>query len=388
MSYAYLFKFLLLGDSEVGTTSLLLRYTERRQAPSQAYLLHWKFSCMHLAAADTIAIILTNSCTSRSRYAPTVGIGFGAWITTLDCDSGETQLDVKLQIWDTPPGQLFRSLVRPYYTETAAALLVYDVTRRDTFEGISGWLSELRQLASPSITCALVGNKSDLEKERQVSTEEGAAFAAKLGMLFFETTTRDVLPGHHAAQSSVDTAFESTAAKVLAKIQKGVLNPASSEYGVKVGDSDPRRVLTPSVTHAALPDSETSMEEPSSKPAPSSASATADAEATKQTKTSPGRQVLDVDPAWLLSTKAGSASEPVDVEAVRRPRSLSEAERACIDDAFVSRVGQAVVQIDFQSSRVCVCLLFLRVSGCHGNAFAFQCRLSVVLLLLLPLLMY
>lgn len=171
MSYAYLFKFLLLGDAEVGTTSLLLRYTERRPAPSQA-------------------------------YAPTVGIGFGAWITTLTCDSGETQVDLKLQIWDTPPGELFRSLVRPYYKETAAALLVYDVTRRETFEGISAWLAELKQLASPTVTCALVGNKRDLEQERQVSTEEGAAFAAKLGMLFFETSTRDLLPGHHAARAA------------------------------------------------------------------------------------------------------------------------------------------------------------------------------------------
>ena len=318
MSYVYLFKFLLLGDAEVGTTSLLLRYTERRPAPSQA-------------------------------YAPTVGIGFGAWITTLTYDSGESQVDVKLQIWDTPPGELFRSLVRPYYKETAAALLVHDVTRRETFERISAWLAELQQLAGPSVTCALVGNKRDLEQERQVSTEEGAAFAAKLGMLFFETSTRDLLPGHHAAQSSVDTAFESTAAKVLAKLQKGVLNPALPECGVKVGQSDPRRVLAPPPKHQALPEKAPSAQVTrSSEPPASRASGDTETVSTAANRNTGTRQILNVDPAWLLS--AGAARAPASV--VGRPRSLSEAERACIDDAFVSTVGQAVIQIDFQSSRV------------------------------------
>ena len=64
------------------------------------------------------------------------------------------------------------------------------------------------------------------------------------------------------------------------------------------------------------------------------------------------RQVLDIDPAWLLSTRGAPAHESPNAQVVGRPRSLSEAERASIDDSFISTVGQAVVQIDFQSSRV------------------------------------
>lgn len=311
----------------MGTTSLLLRYTQRRSAPSQ-------------------------------DYAPTVGIGFGAWITTLACDSGETQVDVKLQIWDTPSGELFRSLVRPYYTETAAALLVYDVTRRETFEGISAWLAELKQLASPIVTCVLVGNKSDLEQERQVTTEEGATFAAKLGMLFFETSTRDVLPGHHGAQSSVDAAFESTAAKVFAKVQKGSLNPDLPEHGVKVGQSNPRRVSVPPARHAPLDEiAPSATATPGSKPTTSTESASAPAATGAKTaadhKIAPSsRQILDVDPGWLLPADGAGALAAMTTQAIGRPRSLSEAERACIDDSFVSTVAQSVIQIDFQSSRV------------------------------------
>ena len=326
MSYVYLFKYVLLGDAGVGTTSLLLRYTERRPPSSEA-------------------------------YQPTVGIGFGARITTLACDSGETQVDIKLQLWDAPSGELFRSVVRPYYKETAAFILVYDITRRETFEGIPGWLAELKQLAGPNVICALVGNKCDLQQERQVSTEEGATYAAKLGMLFFETTTRDLLPGHHAAQTGVDTAFENTAAKVLAKVLTGVLDPADPQHGVRVGEISPRCVLKP--VKGPKPQTVTLAQAESS-------SAAAPPPPTPGTK-----EVLDIDPAWLLSAAPQSLSN----EAVGRPRSLSEAERACIDDSFVSRAGKAVVQIDFQTSRVCVShhgIVFLvairqcnRISNCN-----------------------
>lgn len=330
MSYVYLFKYVLLGDAGVGTTSLLLRYTERRPQSSEA-------------------------------DQPTVGIGFGARITTLACDSGETQVDIKLQIWDAPSGELFRSLVRPYYKETAAFILVYDITRRETFEGIPGWLTELKQFAGPNVICALVGNKCDLQQERQVSTEEGATYAAKLGMLFFETSTRDLLPGHHAAQTGVDTAFESTAAKVHAKVQTGVLNPADPEHGVRVGEISPRRVLTP--VKGPKPQAGTLARTESSSAAVAldavpMAPAVADTEAT--TGNPRTKEVLDIDPAWLLS----AAPPSLPNEFVGRPRRLSEAERACIDDSFVSRAGKAVVQIDFQTSRVCVshhCIVLLVV---------------------------
>ena len=77
----------------------------------------------------------------------------------------------------TRPQEAFRSITRSYYRGAAGALLVYDVTRRDTFESLATWLEDARQHANPNITIMLIGNKSDLESRRVVSREEGQRFA-------------------------------------------------------------------------------------------------------------------------------------------------------------------------------------------------------------------
>jgi len=87
----------------------------------------------------------------------TIGVEFGSRLVAI----GEKQ--IKLQIWDTAGQEPFRSITRSYYRGAAGALLVYDITRRDTFEHLTSWLEDARQHANPNMTVTLVGNKSDAE---------------------------------------------------------------------------------------------------------------------------------------------------------------------------------------------------------------------------------
>lgn len=95
------------------------------------------------------------------RFQPvhdlTIGVEFGARMVTV----GGSQ-NIKLQIWDTAGQESFRSITRSYYRGAAGALLVYDITRRETFHHLSAWLEDAREHANPNMTVMLIGNKSDL----------------------------------------------------------------------------------------------------------------------------------------------------------------------------------------------------------------------------------
>eukprot|EP00461_Guttulinopsis_vulgaris_P004570 UN04572 len=133
---------------------------------------------------------------------------------------------IKVQIWDTAGQESFRSITRAYYRGAAGALLVYDVTRRETFEHLTKWLEEARQYASPTMTIMLVGNKSDLSNHREVKYEEGQRFAQENGLIFIETSAKTA--------ENVEKAFLSTAQRIHSNIVTGQieLNEAS---GVKLG---------------------------------------------------------------------------------------------------------------------------------------------------------
>lgn len=90
---------------------------------------------------------------------------------------------VKLQIWDTAGQERFRSVTRSYYRGAAGALLVYDTTTRDSFNVLTNWLNDARSLASPHIVILLVGNKKDLEEDREVTFLEASNFAQENGLL-------------------------------------------------------------------------------------------------------------------------------------------------------------------------------------------------------------
>merc|ERR1712093_504912 len=151
MSYAYLFKYIIIGDTGVGKSCLLLQFTDRRFQPI---------------------------------HDLTIGVEFGARMITID------KKQIKLQIWDTAGQESFRSITRSYYRGAAGALLVYDITRRETFNHLANWLEDARQHANPNMTIMLIGNKSDLTHRRAVSREEGEAFAEKYGLVFMETSAK------------------------------------------------------------------------------------------------------------------------------------------------------------------------------------------------------
>lgn len=185
--YHYLFKYIIIGDTGVGKSCLLLQFTDKR---------------------------------FRNDHDLTIGVEFGARTVTIDGKQ------LKLQIWDTAGQESFRSITRSYYRGAAGALLVYDISRRETFNHLTKWLDEVRQNSNVNMTIVLIGNKCDLDR-REVTTEEGAEFAQEHGLIFLETSAKTA--------QNVEEAFLYTAKKIYENIQSGVYDLTDQSHGIKFG---------------------------------------------------------------------------------------------------------------------------------------------------------
>ncbi|VDK50344.1 unnamed protein product [Dibothriocephalus latus] len=150
-NYSYIFKYIIVGDMGVGKSCLMHQFTEKKFFPD----------CPH-----------------------TIGVEFGTRIIELNDQK------VKLQIWDTAGQERFRAVTRSYYRGAAGTLLVYDVTRRSTFNHIQTWLSDARRLTSANTVIMLIGNKSDLEDQRDVSYEDAKALADENSLMFLECSAK------------------------------------------------------------------------------------------------------------------------------------------------------------------------------------------------------
>ncbi|KFM56932.1 Ras-related protein Rab-39B, partial [Stegodyphus mimosarum] len=151
--FDYQFRLIVVGDSTVGKSALLRAFTEGK---------------------------FTEVCD------PTVGVDFFARL--IEVKNG---IRVKLQLWDTAGQERFRTITWSYYRNSVGALLLYDITRRSSFEHLVEWLFEARRHIEPG--CAvfeIVACKADLESSRVVSTEEGKAFADSYGLSFIETSAK------------------------------------------------------------------------------------------------------------------------------------------------------------------------------------------------------
>ncbi len=132
-----------------------------------------------------------------------------------------------MQIWDTAGQESFRSITRSYYRDAAGALLVYDITRRESFHHLSRWLDEATTNGNPNMTIMLIGNKVDLEHRRAVTTKEGEEFAAEHNLVFLETSAK--------SSANVENAFIKTAEKIYENIKEGLYDPTREGNGVRLG---------------------------------------------------------------------------------------------------------------------------------------------------------
>jgi len=145
-------KLLMIGDSSVGKTCLLLRY-----------------------ANDTFS----------SMFITTIGIDFKIKNVMID------NKRIKLQIWDTAGQERFRTITTSYFRGAQGIFVVYDVTERDSFKNIANWLSHIEMYADVNVDKILIGNKCDATDNREVSYDEGKELADKHGIMFFETSAKD-----------------------------------------------------------------------------------------------------------------------------------------------------------------------------------------------------
>eukprot|EP01116_Phalansterium_solitarium_P001223 TRINITY_DN1099_c0_g1_i1.p2 TRINITY_DN1099_c0_g1~~TRINITY_DN1099_c0_g1_i1.p2 ORF type:complete len:197 (+),score=90.69 TRINITY_DN1099_c0_g1_i1:108-698(+) len=136
---------------------------------------------------------------------------FGQTQTTTGLDYKEKSVVINdepatLQVWDTAGQERFRTMTSTYYRGAHAVVIVYDVTERSTFNDLKGWLDQIRRYGVENVVKILIGNKSDLDGQRQVQTSEGQAFAAANGLLFFETSAK--------SGANVAAAFDAVTANV------------------------------------------------------------------------------------------------------------------------------------------------------------------------------
>ncbi|XP_076359276.1 ras-related protein Rab-4B-like isoform X3 [Tachypleus tridentatus] len=164
----------------------------------------------------------------KADSSHTIGVEFGSRVVNVGGRS------VKLQIWDTAGQERFRSVTRSYYRGAAGALLVYDITSRETYNALTNWLTDARTLASPNIIILLAGNKKDLEDDREVNFLEASRFAQENELIFLETSA---LTGEN-----VEEAFLKCAKSILAKIEIGELDPERVGSGIQYGDVSLRRL--------------------------------------------------------------------------------------------------------------------------------------------------
>ena len=177
-----------------------------------------------VAVGKSCILLQFNDNKFREQHEITIGVEFAAKIIELD---GKF---IKIQVWDTAGHEAFQSITRTYYRGAAGALLVYDITRRDTYVHLVKWLSELKENAPKDITIILIGNKNDLENERQVSYEEGESFAKENGLLFLETSAKTA--------NNIAEAFNLSAMKILNNIPKNVETIQKDNIKIDIDDSN------------------------------------------------------------------------------------------------------------------------------------------------------
>ena len=188
-NYEMMFKVVLVGDSFVGKTNIMSKY-------------------------------LKDEFHEDSKA--TVGVEFGSKQFTIEGHS------IKAQIWDTAGQERYKAITSAYYKGAKGAFVVYDITRKSSFESIDKWVNDLTSTADKKITIVVIGNKSDLEDQRQIPKEKGEEKAAKLEVAFLETSA---LSGEN-----LDKAFELMMNEIYKKCHEEML--AENDLEIIEGGKD------------------------------------------------------------------------------------------------------------------------------------------------------
>ena len=173
-----LYKILLLGDSSVGKTCFLMRYTDN---------------------------------TFQEIHMSTIGLDYK--LKNVQLDDGKM---VKIQIWDTAGQDRFRSITKNYYKGAHGIILIYDITNKKSFENVRNWINQIKEEVSEKVSIILVGNKIDDEEHRVVATDDGEKIAKELGLMFFECSAKSGV--------NIDSTFNELVKKTVenySKVAKG-----------------------------------------------------------------------------------------------------------------------------------------------------------------------
>ena len=175
-SYEIMVKVVLVGDSGVGKTNIMSKYLKNQ---------------------------------FREDSKATVGVEFGSKQFSVEGHQ------IKAQIWDTAGQERYKAITSAYYKGAKGAFIVYDITRKNTFETVNKWVSDITAAADKKITLILIGNKNDLEDQRQVTKEVGEEKAKELGLAFMETSA--------CSGENLDKAFQMMINEIYKKYQEDVV---------------------------------------------------------------------------------------------------------------------------------------------------------------------
>ncbi|XP_075953282.1 ras-related protein Rab-8A-like [Anarhichas minor] len=197
-TYDYLFKLLLIGDSGVGKTCVLFRFSD-----------------------DAF----------NSTFTATLGVDFK--IRTIELDGKK----IKLQIWDTAGQERFRTITTAYYRGATGIMLVYDIANEDSFENIKDWIRNIEEHASSDVEKMVLGNKCEINDKRQVSKDRGEKLALEYGIKFMEISAKDNI--------NVENAFLTLARDIKSKMDTKLEGntPQGSSHGVKISEPQEKTSL-------------------------------------------------------------------------------------------------------------------------------------------------
>ena len=197
MNFNYLLKYVIIGDSGVGKSNILLRYIN-----------------------DTFS----------EEFKATVGVEFGAKNLQVN---GRIY---RIQIWDTAGQENFRSIARAYYKNSVCACIVYDITNRNSFNSIQSWIDDCTKQTPKTILYILIGNKNDLKDRREVQYEEGAEFAKKRNMIFLETSAK--------TGNNINSIFDKTVNQIDKNIIDNIYDLSNENCGIRQGIREGSFVLS------------------------------------------------------------------------------------------------------------------------------------------------